>query len=502
MAVGRTRQHSGADIWPGFVDALAAVLIIVIFLLMVFTLAQYFLSEILSGRDRALDRLNQQVAQLTEMLSLEQAETSELKNSLSRLTLQLGTLTAERDRLSSQLAVLLPERDMLTNRVAALTSERDALKVASTRSAAELEDAYKTISADREKIELQLRSIASLERDIAALREVRDALEKKVAALDDSLQAQSREVAALKDSLESRTREVAALDDSLQAQSREVAALKDSLESRTREVGALRDRSKELVAEIASAEERTRLAQRDIDERDVRLRDLGARASMAEEALSAEQIVSRQAREQVSLLNLQIAALRQQLARIEAALEVSEREAKEKGVQIVNLSQRLNAALASKVQELASFRSEFFGRLRKALGNRSDVRIVGDRFVFQSEVLFPSGAATLQPGGRNQIDKLAQTIKELSVKIPTDINWVLRVDGHTDRIPISTPAYPSNWELSTGRAVAVVKYLIKRGVPAGRLAATGFGEFQPIDLGNTIAAFRRNRRIEFKLTQR
>ncbi len=474
MAVGRTRQHSGADIWPGFVDALAAVLIIVIFLLMVFTLAQYFLSEILSGRDRALDRLNQQVAQLTEMLSLEQAETSELKNSLSRLTLQLGTLTAERNRLSSQLAVLLPERDMLTNRVAALTSERDALKVASTRSAAELEDAYKTISADREKIELQLRSIASIERDIAALREVRDALEKKVAALDDSLQAQSREV----------------------------AALKDSLESRTREVGALRDRSTELVAEIASAEERTRLAQRDIDERDVRLRDLGARASMAEEALSAEQIVSRQAREQVSLLNLQIAALRQQLARIEAALEVSEREAKEKGVQIVNLSQRLNAALASKVQELASFRSEFFGRLRKALGNRSDVRIVGDRFVFQSEVLFPSGAATLQPGGRNQIDKLAQTIKELSVKIPTDINWVLRVDGHTDRIPISTPAYPSNWELSTGRAVAVVKYLIKRGVPAGRLAATGFGEFQPIDLGNTIAAFRRNRRIEFKLTQR
>ena len=474
MAVGRTRQHSGADIWPGFVDALAAVLIIVIFLLMVFTLAQYFLSEILSGRDRALDRLNQQVAQLTEMLSLEQAEKSELKNSLFRLTLQLGTLTAERDRLSSQLAILLPERDTLTNRVAALTSERDALKAASTRSAAELEDAYKTISADREKIEIQLRSIASLERDIAALREVRDALEKKVAALDDSLQAQSREV----------------------------AALKDSLESRTREVGALRDRSKELVAEIASAEERTRLAQRDIDERDVRLRDLGARASMAEEVLSAEQIVSRQAREQVQLLNLQIAALRQQLARIEAALEVSEREAKEKGIQIVNLSQRLNAALASKVQELASFRSEFFGRLRKALGNRSDVRIVGDRFVFQSEVLFPSGEATLQPGGRDQIDKLAQTIKEISDKIPTDINWVLRVDGHTDRIPISTPAYPSNWELSTGRAVAVVKYLIERGVPAGRLAATGFGEFQPIDPGNTIAAFRRNRRIEFKLTQR
>ncbi len=488
MAVGRTRQHSGADIWPGFVDALAALLIIVIFLLMVFTLAQYFLSEILSGRDRALDRLNREIAQLTEMLSLEEAEKAELESTLSQLQVQLGTLSAERDRLSSQLAALLPERDRLSDEVAALTAERDALKVTSEKSAAALEDAYRTIGADREKIELQLRSIVSLERDIAALRELRNTLEKRVAELDDTLRAQSQEVTALKGALEERTREA--------------GALKGSLEERTREAGALRDRSKELVAELASAEERTRLAQREIDARDVRLRDLGARVTQTEEALGAEQAVSRGAQEQVRLLNLQIAALRQQLARIEAALETSEREAEAKGIQIVNLSQRLNAALVSKVQELASFRSEFFGRLKQALGDRRDVRIVGDRFVFQSEVLFPSGQATLQPGGRDQIDKLARTITEISANIPTDINWVLRVDGHTDRIPISTPAYPSNWELSTGRAVAVVKYLIDQGVPATRLAATGFGEFQPIDAGNTVAAFRRNRRIEFKLTQR
>ena len=502
MAVGRTRQHSGADIWPGFVDALAALLIIVIFLLMVFTLAQYFLSEILSGRDRALDRLNREIAQLTEMLSLEEAEKAELESTLSQIQLQLGTLSAERDRLSSQLAALLPERDRLSDEVAALTAERDALKVTAEKSAAALEDAYKTIGADREKIELQLRSIVSLERDIAALREVRDTLEKRVAELDDTLRAQSQEVAALKGSLEERTREAGALKGSLEERTREAGALKGSLEERTREAGALRDRSKELAAELASAEERTRLAQREIDARDVRLRDLGARVTQTEEALGAEQAVSREAQEQVRLLNLQIAALRQQLARIEAALEASELEAEAKGIQIVNLSQRLNAALASKVQELASFRSEFFGRLKQALGDRRDVRIVGDRFVFQSEVLFPSGQATLQPGGRDQIDKLARTITEISAKIPTEINWVLRVDGHTDRIPISTPAYPSNWELSTGRAVAVVKYLIDQGVPAARLAATGFGEFQPIDPGSTVAAFRRNRRIEFKLTQR
>ena len=235
---------------------------------------------------------------------------------------------------------------------------------------------------------------------------------------------------------------------------------------------------------------------------ETRLAELRVLYNQAGEALSAEQTITRRARDAVRLLNVQIAAQRQQLARIAVALEASEVKGKQQNIQIVNLSKRLNQALASKVQELASFRSEFFGRLRQALGNRRDIRIVGDRFVFQSEVLFPSGAATLQPGGRNQIDKLAQTIKELSDTIPTDINWVLRVDGHTDRIPISTPAYPSNWELSTGRAVAVVRYLIEQGVPAGRLAATGFGEFQPIDPGNSIAAFRRNRRIEFKLTQR
>ena len=241
---------------------------------------------------------------------------------------------------------------------------------------------------------------------------------------------------------------------------------------------------------------------RTVEAPETRLAELRVLYNQARKALSAEQTITRQAREQVRLRNLRIAALRQQFARIEAALDVSEKKAKEQNIQIVNLSRRLNAALSGKARELASFRSEFFGRLRKALGNRSDVRIVGDRFVFQSEVLFPSGEARLEPSGRVQIDKLARTIKEIAKKIPGDINWVLRVDGHTDRLPISTPAYPSNWELSTGRAIAVVKYLIERGVPASRLAATGFGEFQSIDPGSTLAAFKRNRRIVFKLILR
>jgi len=184
------------------------------------------------------------------------------------------------------------------------------------------------------------------------------------------------------------------------------------------------------------------------------------------------------------------------------ALEASEARDKKAQVKIANLGQRLNAALASKVQELARYRSEFFGRLRKVLGNHRDIQIVGDRFVFQSEVLFASGSDILAPVGKLQMAKLGETLKEITATIPSDINWILRVDGHTDRVPIRTKRYPSNWELSAARAISVVKFLTTLGIPANRFAAAGFGEFQPLDVRNDEFAYRRNRRIELKLDQR
>ena len=202
------------------------------------------------------------------------------------------------------------------------------------------------------------------------------------------------------------------------------------------------------------------------------------------------------------MLNRQIAAMRQQLARLAAALEASEAKSKEQNVQIVNLGKRLNAALASRVEELARYRSEFFGRLREALGDIEGVRIEGDRFVFQSEVLFPSASADLAPQGQTQIAQLATTLKQVAARIPPEIDWVLRVDGHTDRLPIRTAQFPSNWELSAARAISVVKFLIGLGLPPHRLAATGFAQHRPIDAGNTPEALSRNRRIEFKLTGR
>ena len=218
--------------------------------------------------------------------------------------------------------------------------------------------------------------------------------------------------------------------------------------------------------------------------------------------LDSQKRVSDQALAQVELLNQQISALRRQIAALESALDASESRDKESQTKIADLGSRLNAALAQRVQELSRFRSDFFGRLREVLGNRPDVRIVGDRFVFQSEVFFSPGQATLQPEGKAEMDKLAAALLELQDKIPTDIPWVLRVDGHTDDRPISSVQFPSNWVLSASRAISVVQYLITKGLPPQRLVAAGFGEFQPIDPGTTEDAYSRNRRIELKLTER
>ena len=220
--------------------------------------------------------------------------------------------------------------------------------------------------------------------------------------------------------------------------------------------------------------------------------------------LEGEKKLSSRALAQVEVLNQQISAMRRQLAALEEALNASEKKDKEAQNQISDLGQRLNLALAARVKELSRYRSDFFGKLREILGNRPDMRIVGDRFVLQSEVFFDSGRADLKVAGNSELDKVAEALTELEQKIPSDIPWVLRVDGHTDVRPISASAalFRSNWDLSAARAIAVVKYLIAKGVPPQRLVAAGFGEFQPIETGNTEEAYRRNRRIEFKLTER
>ncbi|MEJ0092681.1 MAG: peptidoglycan -binding protein [Methylocella sp.] len=227
-----------------------------------------------------------------------------------------------------------------------------------------------------------------------------------------------------------------------------------------------------------------------------------ARIADARQELNAEQQISARALAQVEILNQQISALRRQLAALEDALSASEKSGQESQAKIADLGSRLNVALAQKVQELARYRSDFFGRLRQILGDRPGVSVVGDRFIFQSEVLFQSGQASLDPAGRDELDKLAAALVELEHEIPPDIPWIIRVDGHTDKKPIQSTQFPSNWSLSAARAIAVVQYLVGKGVAPQRLAAAGFGEFQPLDSGDSDDANKHNRRIELKITER
>ena len=404
MALPRRSSTSALDIWPGFVDALATLLMVIIFLLMIFVVAQFFLNDALVGRDQALERLNRQVEELADLLSLERKASNDLRNNVAQLSAELQSTLAARDALSTELSAVKDRFAAARGELDESRAKQRTVEEERERLSRQLADAYLTIDADREKIEVQLRQLARLKQDIEAMTARRD--------------------------------------------------------------------------------------------------ELAGQLSTAAGALTEEQKISEAAKAQVALLNRQLAELGKQLAALNKALEVSEAESKTQKVQIADLGKRLNAALASKVQELARYRSEFFGRLRAVLGERQDIRVVGDRFVFQSEVLFDSASAELGPEGQAQMERLADALRDISSRIPGDIDWVLRVDGHTDRIPIATPRFASNWELSSARAISVVKYLISRGIPAKRLAAAGFGEYQPLDARNDEIALRRNRRIELKLTQR
>src|SRR5712672_3038620 len=342
MALARARRDAGMNYWPGFVDALSTLVLGIIFLLTVFVVVQFYLTQEVTGKDTALSRLTAQIAQLTELLSLEKTGKVSLEEQLASLRSSLAGAEGERDRYRGL---------------------------------------YEGIGS-----------------------------------------------------------------------------------------GAA---------------------------------DAQGKANELSGQLDSEKRLTARALAQVEVLNQQIAALRRQLSALEDALDATEKKDKESQARIADLGQRLNVALAQRVQELQRYRSDFFGRLRAILGNRPDIRIVGDRFVFQSEVFFDTGKAVLRPEGRSEVDKLAAAIIELEKQIPVEIAWVLRVDGHTDIRPIfNSPQFKSNWELSSARAISVVQYLISLGISPQRLVAAGFGEFQPIDVDKTEEAYTRNRRIELKLTER
>ncbi len=437
-SVSRRSQRS-INIWPGFVDALATLLMVIIFLLMIFVIAQFFLNEALSGRDKALDNLNLQITDLSDMLAMERRESEDLRGDISTINQQLQASLQARDDLSITLRALNLRMESTEDKVQSLSAK---------------------LTDEREKSLMQVNEISDLAQQVGNLIALRDQLESQVTEMLARAETAEQTVTVRDQTITQQITQLAGLAKDIEA----LAALKAQLEQ-------------------------------DITK-------LVSKTEQVEEQLLAEINLSSSARAQVALLNQQMEALRSQLGKISTALEISEESNRQLNVKIHNLGQRLNAALATKVQELSKYRSEFFGRLREILGSTAGIQIVGDRFVLQSELLFDQGSTEIGLAGKEQMAHLATTLKDIARNIPDDIDWVLRVDGHTDTVPISTSQYPSNWELSSARAISVVKHLIAAGLPPHNLAATGFGQYQPLVPGNDPESLRRNRRIELKLTQR
>jgi len=298
----------------------------------------------------------------------------------------------------------------------------------------------------------------------------------------------AEEVSGKDSALKRLTRQITELTSMLSLEKSKSQSSQDELAALQASLASLKSENEKLSGVGLGADERAKTAE-------------GKLAGLSSE-LASQKNISSEALSKVDLLNQQLIALRRQIAALNDALDASEKKGAESDKTIKDLGARLNAALAMQVQELKRYRSDFFGRLRELLKDRKDIRVVGDRFLFESEVLFPSGSATLTPEGMGAMDQIAEAILELQKEIPKDIDWALQINGHTDARPISNPQFPSNWELSTARASAVVKYLVSKGVPPDRLVAAGYGEFQPVDPGNTEEAYQKNRRIELKLTNR
>lgn len=491
----RSHQGGGLEAWPGYVDALSTLLMVIIFVLLVFALAQGFLSVALSTRDQALDRVNRQVAELAEMLALERGQATELRGTLGRTATELRAAAAARDALAAQLREAREERERAGAERDAIRGERDRLAarvtdldLASRGGAERLASLEQRLAEALRRAEAVGGDAAQVARDLTAERAARQQAARDLTAEQAARQQVTRDLAAE----QAARQQAAARAAELEARAR---ADRATIEARVADIANLYDQVRALTALRDQLERQAQEASRRAGGEQERRE--------AAEARAGEQVrLAESARAQVALLTRQLDELRAQIARVASALEAAESGAREKDAQIANLGSRLNAALAARVEELQRYRSDFFGRLRDLLGERPEVRVVGDRFVFQSEVLFPAASADLSDRGQQQIRAIAKLFQELVSRFPPDVNWVLRVDGHADRNPIRSGRFASNWELSAARAIAVAQLLIQEGLPANRVAATAFGDNQPLDTAETPEAYARNRRIELRLTDR
>jgi chemotaxis protein MotB len=470
----RRRQHNGLDAWPGYVDALSTLLMVTIFVLLVFVLAQGLLSVSLTGKDKALQRLNQEISQLTDMLSLERGRAADLQGNVASLAHDLGEVTTARDALAHQLSTAEAVVAQDTSQVSALTAERNRLTAQLADSVVQAQSASARLNDIQGQLGQQTQAAAAANTELVSVQTALTATQQKLSATDTSLSQANAAIATATAATRAADARAAALQGQLTAAETQATTAEASL----------------ATSRTALQQEQAQLAQQQ------QLVTAGGTA------LSQQKQATDEANAEITLLNQQMAALRQQLTAIASALQLQESQGRDKDVEIADLGRKLNVALAAKVQELQRYRSDFFGKLREILKNQPNIKVVGDRFVYESDVLFPVDGATMTAAGQGQIGDIATAVKGIMKEIPPDLSWMLRVDGHADSQPVTSGPYKNNWELSAARAIAVVQLLIQDGVPSNHLAATAFADTQPIDPAHTAEAYAKNRRIEFRLTDR
>ncbi|MGO4913974.1 peptidoglycan -binding protein [Pseudogemmobacter sp. W21_MBD1_M6] len=580
----RTGQRLQSNIWPGFVDAMTALLLVLMFVLTIFMVVQFVLREQISGQETELDNLGEQVRGLAQALGLENRKVANLEDTLAaaqsdaeRQLALIATLTAQTEQQGSELAQqraaitsfeaqvanLLAERDRALGQVAdletaqtRLLSDQEALNLALARARDEIDantEAARLAAARRAALDALVADLRARAKDAdetgAVLAARVSELQEKLTEEEASRLAEAEAARLLRERLANADTELTAMTLALEEQRRraeETLTLLAAAEA-TRETlniklaaalsdvetqkAASADR-REIQAQLASALAAKLSAEQTAQSTLTQTQERAALLAAANKALSEVEAKSAEDQRKLALLNEQVAALRTQLGSLQAVLDASASKDAAAQVQLEALGSQLNTALArvaseekrraeleeaerkrleaeaqalaAEAKDLARYRSEFFGRLRDVLGAQEGVRIEGDRFVFSSEVLFQTGEVNLSEAGKGEIAKVAAILRSVSGQIPPEIDWIIRVDGHTDNVPLSgLGKYRNNWELSQGRALSVVQYMVDfLGIPPNRLAATGFGEFQPVSTGTTPEARAQNRRIELKFTEK
>jgi len=631
----RYRLSESNNIWPGFVDILATLLIVIIFVLMVFTVSQIYLSDAISGRDKALENLRNQINELSKILVIETKEkekiisqledteeslsqkqsdllkqeeysktlqtdiakkdseifiqdqnlialSDQIKKLLNELRLvakaletyegaeitsletdglgerinkalasridQLNQLNISLDKANNELSVNKAELESTIKELDQANDELSVNKAALESKLVELDQANNELSVNKAELEIKIQELnksnsnlmaineslglddADLIQQLAAIEKKNELLElsqietqqtlkllEKVNAdlvlKDEALQDQisqyqeiTKDLLAINDSLGLKDASLIEQLEAIRSKNQKLAELNNNLIEKDNTIFNLRGKILELNNILSISEEKQLVQQEQIEGLTQNLNILESQKKKIEQesadSISEMELRSSETMKQVAFLTNEIETLKEEISILNDALESNEQTILSKELKIEVLGERLNKALTSKVFELQKYRSEFFGKLKSLLGERDDIKIVGDRFIFESELLFDSASADLQLQGMDKLKQIGLTLKETTNQIPSDIDWIIQVEGHTDKRPINTPKYPSNWELSTARANSVLKLLLELGFPPNRLSAAGYGEFYPISDGETKESLQQNRRIELKLTSR